>query len=157
MPRHSRAVASPDVRHAEGKIDRRLARLEQILEEVPQVCWWSSVAQRRPPPRREVQEETGNIVWRDSGQISDLIAEPELQEAISKAPAVPDRALAQSALPAQIILVVPPQFGAGDILGRGRWQRLSPTLPDQESDEAFDNKGSGCVAPLTRLGCRDEF
>src|SRR3954466_2698631 len=83
---------------------------------------------------RQMLQEAGDVVRRDGGQVADLVAKAEVEEAIGEAPAVEDRALAQAALPPQVGLVIPSQLGPGTVLGCRRrhrfdrpWSAKNPT------------------------------
>jgi hypothetical protein len=87
VPGEPRAISLSDARNDQGKIGRRLASLEKISEEVPQMRGGRFVTQRWPSLCQLLQEGR-DVSRRNRRQIWNVRSKAESQETIGKAPAI---------------------------------------------------------------------
>src|SRR5205807_10615687 len=77
-------------------------------------------------------EERDHVSGRGRGQIDIGIAEAMIEEAVSEAPGMEDRPLAEAALTMKIVLITFAQLGACDLLcgrhGRGHYAKVDKML-----------------------------
>ena len=127
ISREPRIPALRHLGHAQRKVRARRARLEEILEEGPQMGGGRLIAIGRFATE-QMLKEADHIAGRDRRQINIGIAEAMIEEAISEAPSMEDRPLAEPALTMKIVLIIFAQYGARDLLcsryGRGYYAKL---------------------------------